>query len=233
MTVELAAVGDEVSCAGDELLGGDFVGEAHKVFAELEARVLIAALARHPQAALHAAVLGWADRAWLLVAEHAVGKTTTALALAQQSEGAVVLGDDVALLDDDGATAFERPLRLRSPTVTLLGIEALMARAGRWDTADEVFRVDPAVFAPARDTPELPQPVTDVLLLSRDGTGVEPTPSAHALPALLGHRFQTALDPAATLSRVTSLVADARVWSVGVDRPPLPLADLLLDAIAR
>jgi hypothetical protein len=87
MKVTLGAAGDDVSCAGDELLAGDFVGDPNKVFAELEARVLIAALARLPRAALHAAVVAWDDRTWLLAAEHAVGKTTTALAIGLAATG--------------------------------------------------------------------------------------------------------------------------------------------------
>jgi hypothetical protein len=148
MTVALSEEGDAIRCAGDALLAGDFVGEVHQVFAELEARVLIAALGRLPNAALHGAVVAFGDDAWLLVAEHAVGKTTTALALALCCEGAAVLGDDVAILDGSGVTAFERPLRLRVPTVELLGLKARMDEDGLWDTADQVFRVAPLALAP-------------------------------------------------------------------------------------
>jgi hypothetical protein len=141
-----------------------------------------------------------------------------------------VVGDDVAILDEEGATSFPRPLRLRRPTIDLLDLDDVAAQS-LWDTADEVYRVAPSTLADQADLPMPPRPVTDVLLLSRERAGVAPAPTAESLPTLLRHRFETALDAASTLAQLTSLVADARVWSVGVDRPPVALAHAILKEI--
>jgi hypothetical protein len=185
----------------------------------------VAAIVESSVVIVHGALVSWNGRGVLLAGRGESGKSTLACGL--WTRGAVLLGDDVALLDPSSAEARPAPRRVsvRATSRTLLGAD-FFARTMRGPSS--VALPDSHVFHPDEIDPcprSAAVRLAAIVFLSRRGGAaapacVEPIPAAHALLALLPY---TNLRSGRTLGeaiRILTPLAD-RVSAYDLGRGPL------------
>lgn len=218
-----------VEC-GAPALGEPWRGPPHEVWAGLEATCVTAALQRTRAVGLHAATVARRTGHLLVAGPHEAGKSTLGLALALGGHAQALLGDDVCLIAPKGrARAFPRLLRVRPPTVGLLGIDAVVARRGFFDEGDRVHRVTPPLPAARRVRAE--RRVRDIVVLDDGPPGLQRLSSERALPILLEQRFASGAGMGEAARCVVELLATARVFRHGGRTAPLAMAEAIARAL--
>lgn len=185
-------------------------GTAELTLGAVLAAVNLTFVATTPLLAMHSAVVSRGDRTVAIPATSGGGKSTLTAALLRR--GWDYVSDEALCLRWDGSlVGYPRPMALSIWSANTVSAQGPLA-AGE-------------VVVRARDlgsrVAASPPPVTDVVLLDRDGSSpaLHPVAGQVVVAELLRRSFTHFLDPDRTLRLLAGLAASARCWQLRLGDP--------------